>query len=193
MDRMHSTPIYGLVLCGGRSSRMGQDKGLLDYHGRPQREYMFAILERFCVRVFTSCRPEQAVPAHLNPLYDALSIESPINGIVTAFRAHSQVCWLTVAVDMPFVDDAAIRTLFAQRDMTAPATCFKNPEDSLPEPLCTIWETSAYPLLEAFVNRGEISPRKFLIGHHAHLVMPDDARVVMNVNTQEDRQRLSGH
>ncbi len=141
---------------------MGEDKSMLDYHGLPQREYLFALLQRFCVRVYTSCRAEQSIPANLNPLPDVLTIKGPMNGIVSAFRANSHTAWLVVAVDMPFVDDAAIQALLAQRDLSAPATCFRNPENGLPEPLCTVWETSAYPLLEAFVSSGGISPRKFL-------------------------------
>lgn len=170
---------------------MGQDKSLLEYHGLPQREYLFALLQRFCVRVYTSCRADQSVPAHLNPLPDALAIKGPMNGIVSAFRAHSNTAWLVIAVDMPFVDEVAIGELLAQRDASVPATCFRNPENELPEPLCTVWEASAYPLLEAFVSSGEISPRKFLVGHQAHLVTPHNARVIINVNTPEDRTRLS--
>jgi len=171
---------------------MGQDKSLLDYHGLPQREYLFALLQRFCTRVYTSCRPDQSIPAHLNPLPDALTIKGPMNGIVSAFRAHGHTAWLVVAVDMPFVDDAAISALLAQRNLSAPATCFINPESGLPEPLCTVWEASAHPLLEAFVKSGEISPRRFLSIHHAQRVSPHDARVIINVNTPEDRTRLSG-
>ncbi|MFT5737968.1 MAG: molybdopterin-guanine dinucleotide biosynthesis protein A, partial [Maribacter sp.] len=32
--------IYGLVLAGGKSTRMGVDKGLITYHGLPQRDYL---------------------------------------------------------------------------------------------------------------------------------------------------------
>jgi len=189
---MHNIPLYGLILCGGQSARMGQDKSLLEYHGLPQREYLFALLQRFCARVYTSCRADQSVPAYLNPLPDALAIKGPMNGIVSAFRAHAHTAWLVIAVDMPFVNEVSISELLMQRAASAPATCFMNPENGLPEPLCTVWEASAYALLETFVSSGEISPRKFLADHRAHLVTPQDARVIINVNTPEDRARLSG-
>ena len=51
--------IMGLVLAGGRSQRMGMDKGMLQYHGKPQREYLYEQLEPICSRVFLSIRPEQ--------------------------------------------------------------------------------------------------------------------------------------
>ncbi len=117
---MHDITLYGLILCGGQSSRMGEDKSMLDYHGLPQREYLFALLQRFCVRVYTSCRAEQSIPANLNPLPDVLAIKGPMNGIVSAFRAHSHTAWLVVAVDMPFIDDAAIqRTVSATQSLGA--------------------------------------------------------------------------
>ncbi|NNE77041.1 MAG: NTP transferase domain-containing protein, partial [Pricia sp.] len=48
--------IYGLVLAGGKSSRMGKDKGLIPYHGMPQREYLYHLLGRVCDKTFLSIR-----------------------------------------------------------------------------------------------------------------------------------------
>ena len=52
-------PLYGLVLAGGRSTRMGQDKSLISYHGKAQREYMADLLGQWCSRTFISCRGDQ--------------------------------------------------------------------------------------------------------------------------------------
>ena len=53
-------PLFGLVLAGGKSQRMGEDKGLINYHGKIQREYMADLLDDICEETFISCRPEQA-------------------------------------------------------------------------------------------------------------------------------------
>ena len=52
--------LYGLVLSGGKSTRMGTDKGLITYHGIPQREYIYKLLEEVCDATFLSIRDDQA-------------------------------------------------------------------------------------------------------------------------------------
>lgn len=187
---MNNVALYGLVLSGGKSVRMGRDKALLDYHGQPQREFMFSLLGHFCEKVFTSCRDDQDVPEALCPLRDTLAFAGPMNGILSAFRAHPASAWITVAVDMPFVDRHALAFLLAGRDTSAPATCFYNPENGLPEPLLTVWEPAAHPLLEEFVQAGNVSPRAFLRASGARLLAPHDARVLLNVNDPEERNRI---
>ena len=44
------TPLYGLVLAGGRSSRMQRDKAALDYHGRTQLEWAMSLVQRHVQR-----------------------------------------------------------------------------------------------------------------------------------------------
>ena len=54
-----TAPIHGLVLAGGHSKRMGVDKGALDYHGKPHREYTADQVAKFSTKTFLSCRSEQ--------------------------------------------------------------------------------------------------------------------------------------
>lgn len=178
-------PVYGLVLAGGHSRRMGTDKSLLHYHGLPQREFLFQLLKKYCDAVFLSCRKEQHVPANLNPLFDTLELAGPLNGILSAFQ-YKNTSWLVIAIDMPFVDDPAIETLFINRDRTKIATCYFNRETRQPEPLLTIWESGAYAHLVAFVQNGNVSPREFLKTHPVNMINPPDDRILMNVNSPGD-------
>lgn len=178
----HNGSPHGLVLAGGHSTRMGTDKSLLVYHGKPQRQFVFDLLARFCDQVFTSCRREQNVPARLNPLFDSHDIHGPINGILSAFAFKPDTSWLIVAVDMPFAGATALQLLIDQRDKNKLATCFFDPETRQPEPLLTLWEEQAYPYLLKFKEKGNISPREFLKRHAVNLILPPDEKTLVNVN-----------
>lgn len=178
--------LNGLVLAGGKSSRMGKDKSRLVYHGKPQREFLFDLLSGFCLKVYTSCRHEQDIPDVLNPLPDLYNFQSPLNGILSAFDRQADVAWLVVAIDMPNVDEKAIDFLIRNRDASKVATCYYNEETHLPEPLLTIWEPHALSDLRKFSESGKISPRDFLSTHGAHCVKPPDRAILKNVNSPED-------
>ena len=91
---MNSTvpKIYGLVLSGGKSIRMGIDKGLIDYHGIPQREYLYGILKTSCDDTFLSVREEQEseLEADFNCIVDENEYKGPLNGILSAHNQHPE-------------------------------------------------------------------------------------------------------
>ena len=177
--------LNGLVLTGGYSTRMGTDKSLIVYNGRPQREFLFELLKKYCDDAFVSCRREQQVPAVFNPLFDRSDLSGPLNGILSAFQ-HMGSSWLAVAVDMPFVDDRAIGTLLRNRDKTKMATCYLNKATQQPEPLLTIWESHAHSHLSAFAKNGNVSPREFLKTHPVKMINPPDDKILRNINHPGD-------
>ena len=85
--------IYGLVLSGGKSTRMGKDKGLITYHGVPQREYLYQLLEKVCERTFISIREEQAseVSSAVNTIVDEDVFKGPFDGILSAHNKYPGV------------------------------------------------------------------------------------------------------
>jgi molybdopterin-guanine dinucleotide biosynthesis protein A len=190
LRRMHAAlPLFGLVLAAGKSRRMGFDKSLIAYHGKPQREHLFELLQTVCERVYLSCRRDQEVSSAMNPLPDALDIDSPLNGILTAFQHHPESAWLAVAVDLPNVSQDILRELELRRDPTRLATCFFDRRAQAPEPLLTIWEPAAQPLLLANAAAGNISPRFFLQAHNVNIVHGMDDTVFLNVNDPVARKR----
>ena len=179
--------IYGLVLSGGKSTRMGTDKGLIAYHGIPQREYLYQMLEKICDKTFMSIRKEQEaeIATIFNTIVDENVFKGPFNGILSAHREYPDVAWLVLACDLPLIDEKSLRELIAARKGSADATAFAQKENPLPEPLCAIWEPQALETAVTYLEQGNGScPRKFLINSKTHLVFPENAQVLMNANSE---------
>ncbi len=189
-----NTPILnGLVLAGGKSRRMGRDKGKINYHGKPQREYAFDLLAACCEQTFLSCRPDQSADPDLfgMPLiFDSFLGLGPFGAIASAFRENPNSAWLVVACDLPLLDQETLEYLIKHRDTSRIATAFNSPDNEFPEPLITIWEPRSYPILLSFLAQGYSCPRKVLINSEVALVDAPDTRVLTNVNSPEDFEQL---
>ncbi|MEJ1242000.1 NTP transferase domain-containing protein [Chryseolinea sp. T2] len=179
--------LNGLVLAGGLSTRMGSDKSLIAYHGKPQREYLFELLRLVCKDVCVSCRRDTDVPSSLNPLPDKFEIRSPLNGILSAFEVRSDRAWLTVPVDLPNISGEVFKSIVSHRDATKLATCFFDSSAGSIEPLLAIWEPGSQALLAANAAKGDISPRSFLLTHDVKVVYGMDHSIFLNVNDPTSR------
>ena len=186
-----SNILNGLVLAGGKSARMGQDKGAMLWHGMEQRDYIAGLLRKYCVETFISCREEQQLNSAYPLLYDTFTNIGPLGAILTAFREVPGMAWLVLACDLPLIGAPTIEYLLQQRDRDAIATTFESPYDGLPEPLITIWEPSAYPYLLAALEEGYKCPRKALIrSDKVAIVKPPDPAALVNANTPEEAEKV---
>ena len=181
--------LYGLVLSGGKSTRMGEDKGLIHYHGRPQREHLYRLLAEVCDRTFLSVRSDQLneIPEHFETIIDKDLYKGPYNGLLSAYIAYPEVAWLVLACDLPLLDKEALLELIDSRDGGKIASAFANVENPLPEPLCAIWEPEALKRSTTYLEAGNgTCPRKFLINADVHLVFPKRKEVLLNANSRSD-------
>ena len=186
---MSGAPVYGLVLAGGRSSRMQRDKAALQYHGRTQLEWAVDLLRPHVERVFVSVRPDQRddpVRAKYPQIVDRYDNLGPIAGIVSAQAEHPQVAWLVLACDLPFLDDETLKHLLRERRTDCQATAYRSSHDGLPEPLCAIYEPHSREALADYVASGRQCPRKFLLKGQTHLLEPLHPRALDNINTPEE-------
>lgn len=185
--------LNGLVLTGGKSERMGQDKGSLDYHGKPQRLYLAALLKEVgCKEVYISVSRRE-VEEETDPfpyLIDQYQDIGPLAGLLTAFAYKAEVPWLVVACDYPLLDKATLGFLLENRAENLMATAFKNEKYGFPEPLITIYEPRIATVLQANFQGQQFSLSKILATCSLQLVTPPDYEKLQNVNTQEDYARI---
>jgi molybdopterin-guanine dinucleotide biosynthesis protein A len=181
--------VFGLVLAGGRSTRMQADKAAIAYGPRPQLAAAYELILRHASRAFVSVRPDQAddpLRAAYPQVVDGATGRGPIAGIVAAQALHPGAAWLVVACDLPQLDDEALAELHRQRDPGRLATAYASRHDGLPEPLCAIYEPASREAILAFIAGGRDCPRKFLASHDVRLLPPSPSAALDNANTPED-------
>jgi len=184
--------LNGLVLAGGKSIRMGKDKGALDYHGKPQREFMADMLSPFCKKTYISVRSNQGVESEYELLEDTFVGLGPFGAIASAMRKNPNAAWLVVACDLPLLDEKTLQFLIENRNSSKVATAIYNPETGFPEPLITIWEPRSYQVLLHFLTQGNSCPRKVLINSEIELLKVEDVKVLLNVNDAEGFDKVKG-
>ncbi len=177
-------PIQGLVLAGGKSVRMGTDKGLLNYYGKSHRYFAIEMLENMNFKTFLSVRKEQKI-TDTPTVEDVFLGLGPFGAICSAFQKDPNKAWLVIATDLPFVDEKIIELLLNNRNPSKIATAIKGKGKEFPEPLITIWEPKSYPILLNYLTQGISCPRKVLINSEVEIIEIDDDFIV-NVNTPKE-------
>jgi molybdenum cofactor guanylyltransferase len=178
-------PLYGLVLAGGESRRMGQDKAALHYHGKSQLRSAFDLLSSVCEHTFISVRSSQCAEptrAALPQIVDRAGI-GPLAGIGAALEAKQDAAWLILACDLPFLSRAALTHLISRREPTRIATAYRSTLDGLPEPLSAIWEPASRDVVLSWLQDDKRCPRKLLTNYDAALIDQLDAHTLDNINT----------
>jgi len=185
------TKLYGLVLAGGKSSRMKTDKAALNYHGVTQLKHTHDLLCKFCSSVFVSVREEQQNEKAYQNLALIFDTEpffniGPLGGILSAMHKYPHVSWLVLACDLPFVTKEAISYLMTHRDLTKIATAYISAHDRLPEPLCAIYEKEGQEILLRFLKKNIHCPRKILSQSNAHLLELQNQAALDNINDPQE-------
>ncbi|WP_266181969.1 NTP transferase domain-containing protein [Dyella humicola] len=191
-EQPKAPPLYGLLLTGGASRRMQQDKAVLAYRGEPQLLRAWRLLQAVTERAFVSARDTQRddpLRAGLPLILDRYEAIGPAAGILSAQDQYPEAAWLVLACDLPLLDAVTLQQLVARRDPAVAATAFTSSHDGLPEPLCAIWEPASHGLLKQRYESGSYCPRKALMQSNA-LLLPTPGEALDNVNTPEEREAM---
>lgn len=181
--------LYGLVLAGGKSSRMQQDKGELQYHAAiSQRTFLYDLLNKFCAKTFISCRQNQLQNLEKGQefIVDEDLYGGPLNGLLSAHHQFADKAWLILAVDLPLITTETIQKLLKERDSSKMATAYATAASKLPEPLIAIWEPASLVKAEEYAKADKFCPRKFLISADIKLVFPANDEELFNANFYAD-------
>lgn len=181
--------LYGLVLAGGKSLRMGKDKAQISYHGIPHSIYLYNLLQNFCDKTYLSLRSDQQLEyrEEFQIIQDQDRYRGPFNGLLSAHDYAPEAAWLVVACDLPLMDLLTIEDLIEQRNSKKIATALATRKTGLPEPLAAIWESNGLHKAIDYLSKSDSScPRKYLLNSDIKLVYPAEDKVLLNANSEEE-------
>jgi molybdopterin-guanine dinucleotide biosynthesis protein A len=185
----------GYVLAGGRSTRMGRDKALVEWNGQPVLQHMLGLVES-ATGMAVVLGPHARYAALCDTCWDDVHPNlGPIGGLETALiRTHGD--WnLLVSVDTPGVTAAILRALLDAASQTAAeAIVLRDPamadrSETQVHPLCAMYHRSCLAAVEYAIRQGDLRMMNLLKKlrlDHLELVTP-----LENLNSREDWERAT--
>ena len=204
--------ITGILLAGGRSRRMGENKGLIPVGDRLLYQYPLRILESLCDEILVSTCTPLELEENYEQVCDEIPGTGPAGGILTCLERATHDLTVVVSWDMPLLHEALFRMLLDHArdpghleradtssnphyDIILPA-----PPDGRPEPLCGIYKKSAAAVFRQLLSQGTFAVHRIVRQAQTKIVPVGPPlpfyhdRLFENVNSREDldslRQRL---
>ncbi len=187
------TNTYGLVLCGGSSSRMGTDKSMLQYYEKPQRYHVYDMLLPFCEKVFISCNQDQAnsIEAGYDFIQDdeAFSNIGPMGALLTAFAKYPGKHMLLTGCDYPFLKAGELE-IFSKLCKDIPVS-FYNKEAVIYESMLAWYPLTCFDELKQMYEAKQFSLQQLLRKTDATKYLPTDINCIKSIDTAEDYFKAS--
>jgi molybdopterin-guanine dinucleotide biosynthesis protein A len=151
----------GLILCGGQSSRMGTDKGLILHETRSWVQIAAGKLSTLAIPVLISVNDQQ-YDSYRTIFADdfivrdntVLDLKGPLLGVLSAHHQYPGEDIFVLACDMPLMDASILKQLFDRylQDKESDAFVFTN--DGEPEPLCAIYTATGLQKIIGILQDG---------------------------------------
>lgn len=145
------TEITGIILAGGKSQRMGVDKGLMLYNGKPMITYSIDLLKRFCSRILISTvNPEYEVFGYPT-IADTYSGKGPLGGLYSCIKESSSEINICLPCDLPKMQSRILEYMLNASDGKH---CII-PLTPHPEPLVAIYPTPVLTVVHQLITAGK--------------------------------------
>jgi molybdopterin-guanine dinucleotide biosynthesis protein A len=167
---MERSELTGIVLAGGRSSRMGREKGLVEFRGKPFIQYGIDLLSLYTDQILISSGNPDYLPFGLELVPDGVADQGPAAGLAASLK-QSKTDWnLVVACDLPFLEPELIdRLLENAKDCLAVIPV----HGGVSEPLAGLYHRDLGKIFEEAVSTGNLALHKILRTRSVHYLETD--------------------
>ena len=185
----------GIILAGGKSRRMGENKAFIDAGGIPLFERVYGVFKELfqnIIIVTNDVRPFERYGAHLQQ--DILHDKGPLGGLYTGIVHSGTYHAFCTACDMPLLNPAVIKYMVKERnayDVTVPKT-----RDGL-HPLHAIYSKKCLTPMRRLLDRGDLKIVNFFPQVEVRYIEETEIRKfdphmrsLMNVNTAEEMKQV---
>jgi molybdenum cofactor guanylyltransferase len=182
--------VTGIILAGGKSSRMGQDKGLIELGGKKLVEIAVNNLTQVCAEIIISANSSVYEQFGYRVVPDVHQDIGPMGGLYSALSASKARLNIALSVDLPFVNRELLEYLRGKAEgyeAVAPVSA-----TGFYEPLCAVYDRSVLPVIEKCIENREYKMQYFLDKVHLNKILISDSlpfftpQLFTNLNTAGD-------
>lgn len=189
---MDNAQITGIVLAGGKSSRMGTDKSLMMLNEKPIISYVIEAIRPLCSQIVISSNKHVYDFTGCEVWPDLYPVQAPMIGIYSCLERSSTDLNIVVSCDVPFVETALFSHLLSNKgnsDIIVPV------HDGYLEPLCAIYKKKVVTELQQYIDQQNYRLLEF-IENASHKRLEISAslfspRIFMNLNTLDEFKQAS--
>lgn len=185
---MQST-LTGIVACGGDSSRMGFDKGLITYFDLPQRYHVYEMLEGLCASVYLSCNKYQARGIFSSCRFieddEEFKGAGPLSGVLTALKHFPGSDLLVVGCDYPFLTRDALKNFIETALKKRRPAAFFDLTAGCYIPVIAYYPSGSEVSLLKWKDDSHYSLQQFLKEKRAIKHVPADLRCLISIDDPE--------
>ena len=176
--------ITGVVLAGGESSRMGEEKSILLFKEQALIQYSLDALKPFCKAILISTNKEIHNKFLYKTIGDFHSKIGPIAGIYSALRYSDTDFVMILPCDSPMVKPEFVKYLISEinKDTKAIVPQYANHL----EPLFAIYHKSILSVIEEQISNKDYKLVHLLDKINAKVIEVQDRSCFVNINTPED-------
>lgn len=191
--------MLGLVLCGGKSTRMGSDKGMMRHKTNLWAQIAIDKLERLNMKALLSVNASQIriYREHFSEkqlIEDNLNIpaKGPLLGILTAHLLFPGEDLMIFACDMLGMETEILRKLIERQEEQPEYDAYLFVNKSQREPLSTILTSNALNKIYGMVLKEQenINSLKFALNRLNVCESPEESKYFLNFNAHEDLNGL---
>ncbi len=111
--------ITGIILAGGKSSRMGTDKGLLTLNNKPFIQYCIEALQPLVSEIIIVSSHTDHDAFQVKRIGDIIEDAGPVSGIYSGLKASKTTYNLILSCDIPLIHTSVLKQLIAAVDDTS--------------------------------------------------------------------------
>ncbi len=181
--------IVGIVLSGGKSKRMGQEKGLVKYRGKALIEYAIDTLKPLCHEMVISTANNDYTYLGLPLIADEIPDCGPIGGISTCMKAVEADIYLVISCDTPHLPTQLFTDLVAQLKDKA---IIPIDETGRKQPLAACYASSASSFFHEALESRELKMMSLLLKMKPLYFRPSidssyyQSNIFSNLNSKDD-------
>ncbi|MDA3892977.1 MAG: molybdenum cofactor guanylyltransferase [Salinivirgaceae bacterium] len=180
---MHKSQITGIVIAGGKSSRMGQNKALLKYHGKRLIDNAIQLLQKYTQNIIVSSNePIESIPYSILP--DEVKDIGPMGGLHSGLRESKSEFNLIIPCDVPNIELGLFSNFIAAcegYDAVIPIL-----PNGKYEPLVACYNKTIIPLIEKAIQNNDYKLVNLIDKAHVKFIEVINIDQFKNINAPND-------